>query len=249
MKRQYLYITNLAILFLGTCSTSIIAQCEDCSHLSPVNGIIDGWDFRIEYDLKLREYMLSELSEYYEIRYLVTPSFEEEYVLQISNEEEKENLKAVLLIGRNSIWYDVVSRKPYEDDPYNEEGKKGFDKDNPPPIPKNKFKIKRYEASIDKSDFSKVKELMDAIILQTKYYPPRKLIGTDGTTYFFTVWLDGFKSGEIWSPNEGSYMDRLVLIFEEMCKRTKNKRTLKINGELENQIQELKVDIGKRVQQ
>ena len=245
MIRQYLYRVNLVMLFLGGFSISIVAQCERSEHLEPVSGVFDDFDHSIEYDLKLREYFLSELPERYELRYIVKPSFEYEYVFQINRIENSDNLKVILLIGGNSIWNDVVSRKPYEENPYSEKGKVGFDKDNPPPIPKDKFKIKRYEASLSTQDFHVIKDLMDIVILQTKYTPPTGLIGTDGTTHFFSVSLDWYKSGQIWSPKEGSKMDRLIKIFEEMCKRTKRKRTLKINGELENQIQELKVDISK----
>lgn len=241
MKYFLLFLSFLVVLINPADS---IAQCDQCEHLEPAKGIFDDWEFSIEYNLKLREYFLDELPEYYEIRYIVTPSFENEYVFQISRDTDTDKLKAYLLIGESSIWYDVVSRKPYEENPYSEDGKTGFDKNNPPPISKKNFEIKDYKADIDSSDFRLIKELMDLIILQTTHSPPSNLIGTDGTTYFFSVWMDGTKSGEIWSPNEGTKMDRLISIFEEMCKRTKQKRKLRINGDLETQIEELKKDIN-----
>lgn len=235
-----IYLATIFMLIALVNPINTAAQCGKCEHLEPVNGIFNDWDFSIEYDLTIREYLLSELPERYELRYIVKPSFDHEYVFQISREEKKEDLTAVLLMGENSIWYDVVSRKPYEQDVNLKDEKKGFDKENPPPISKKDFKIRRYESIISENDFEKIKELMDIIILQTEYYPSSDFIVTDGTTYFFTVWLDGFKSGKTWSPTEGSNMKKLVSIFEEMSKRTENKDRLKVNGVLKKQVFELR---------
>jgi len=84
-----------------------------------------------------------------------------------------------------------------------------------------KTNVFEYRKTISKESVDKIKELFKKAITQTKYYDS-ETIGLDGETYYFSYSDMGLRSGSVWSPNEGSKMDRLIKIGFKLIDLAKN---------------------------
>ncbi|WP_299251832.1 hypothetical protein [uncultured Lacinutrix sp.] len=214
-KTKYLLLIFLSVFF----STNAQNENEEiilnrAEHLFPLDGILNSYDFQFEYYSDLRKSLLKGLSDSPKIQYLSTPSFSTEYVLHI-NDSIATYRKAI-----NNIWYS-----------------KNTDSTN----------IEKYKSPINKESIELLQNLYRKAIKKTKYQiiePENSnnlISGNDGTTYLFSVYNFGIKSGKTWSPKEGTKLFDLVQINEEIIEKIKisKGKPIKINGRLKRKIHKL----------
>ena len=180
-------------------------------HLEPVGGYFDLYEYEHEYFSNIRSILFKDLSDSPEIRYFVRPSFDTEYVLQIEHDRDSDKYFIVFHRAKQSIW-------STED--------------------KQSIAVVKRQNRISKSDVDLIKDLYINAIKKTKYIES-DLIGLDGTTYLFTVFDFGLKTGQTWSPREGTKMHELTLISEKVIGETKATNFLGLSPKIKNRIKHL----------
>jgi len=210
---------NTIAILLIFCSINASAQFDDTikndDHLKPVSGILDSYDFMVDYHLKIRKILLNDLSDGPYLRYLVIPSFEPSYVFDIEKEFEPEKYYIHYHKCKKQIWY-------------NKDWKK--------------VKVKKHKSELEKQSAYLIFELYKVAINNTKY-SENEIIGFDGTDYYFSVFEDGTKSGTAWSPFEKTRTGKLVDISNEIIKLVeKGKKNIEFNNELKNKINKLIIE-------
>ena len=98
--------------------------------------------------------------------------------------------------------------------------------------------MEKWRNSISLEDLELIKQLYRNAILKTQYVV-RNSIGLDGTSYYFSVNDMGPMSGQTWSPNKGSTMDKLVAISEAIMNEAKASTFVGFSAPLRAQIKEL----------
>lgn len=170
--------------------------CGQNDHLEPAKDIS-------EYEGQLKEYydgifklLYQDLSKKPIAKYTVLPSFSSEYVMSLEK-EKADSYKLIVRICSANYWY--------------AENKKSV-------------KIKVTVKPINKDLTQAIKKLFDKATGQIKR-PPDKLAGLDGETYYFSTTTDGGQliTGEKWSPEQGSKMEKLVQICEDLISFTYDK--------------------------
>ncbi len=208
MKNKIVLIL-FSLICLNGLAQSLGSSKDD--HLEPVEGYFDMYNYRHEYYANIRSILLKGLAERAEIKYLVKPSFEAEYVLQVELDPQSRKNTICVKKAKESIWYA---------------------KD------KSKIEVETWRNSISQEDVDLIKQLYRNAILKTQYVV-RDGMGLDGTTYFFTVSDRGMMSGQTWSPSGGTTMDKLVKISEAIVKEAKATTFAGLSAPLRAQIKEL----------
>ncbi len=208
---NYNKIVLLIILF--SFSVSNYAQ-DSKDHLKPVPGMFGEYDFAFVYHSKIRKVLLKDLSDSPDFRFLTLPSFEPEYVLDLTFERETEKIFLIYRVCKDKIW----NNEKWE-----------------------KIKFKEYRIELDKKKYDLIMSLFNKALLNTKY-KNHPSIGFDGTDYYFLVSNNGMKAGKIWSPNKDSKMGKLVDIGNELIKFTKGDTNF--NKSLIRKIESLEKEIN-----
>lgn len=179
-------------------------------HLEPVNGFYDAFDFQFEYHSKIRNILFKGLAEGPIIRFVVIPSFTKEQVLDI----ERDEMKYYLIVHEvdKPIWGN------YELD---------------------KIKVNEYRKELDSASVEIIHKLFHNALKQTRY-PDRNTQGTDGANYYFST-LGDFQilSGTIWSPKNGTKLDKLVDISYDLIFFTKRENQASLKQKLLDRISTL----------
>lgn len=180
-------------------------------HLEPVSGYFDLYEYRHEYYSNIRTILFEGLSDSPKIRYFVRPSFGTEYVLQIEYDSENDKHYIVHHRAKQSIWYSKN---------------------------KQRIEVKKSRKRISKSDTELIKNLYINAVKKTKYIES-DLIGLDGTTYVFTVFDNGLKTGQTWSPRKDTKMHELAQISEKLIGETKATDLLGLSLMIKKRIKQL----------
>ena len=143
------------ILIIFLINISSYAQIED--HLNPENGVYNNYDFNLNYEIKIRKVLLSKLSEYPTLRFLVIPSFTPPYVMDLV--ENKGKYTIVLLKCNMKVW----NNENWE-----------------------KIKLKEKFVEISKVDAEQLLELYNLAVSETKY-PKKERKMYDGIEYHFSL--------------------------------------------------------------
>ena len=167
---------------------------ERTDHLEPVDGIFNCYDFQFEYYSKVRKILFEKLTDSPELRFLVMPSFSPENVLDIEYDRKNDKYYLVYHICEKMIWYNNK-----------------WDKTN----------VFEYRKSINKESVDILKALFKKAISQTRY-SESETMGLDGETYYFSYFEMGLRSGSVWSPPDGTKMDRLIKIGFKLITLMKN---------------------------
>jgi len=199
--------TILVILF----SLVSLAGFAQNDHLEPIGGYFDMYSHQYEYYANIRSILFKGMLDNPVLRYLVIPSFETEYVLQVDRGEANNKYYINVRRGKQSIWYE---------------------KD------KSKIEVEKWRNSISLEDLELIKQLYRNAILKTQYVV-RNTIGMDGTRYYFSVNDMGSMSGQTWSPGKGSTMEKLVNISEAIMNEAKATTFVGFSAPLRAQIKEL----------
>ncbi|MCV9386188.1 hypothetical protein [Reichenbachiella ulvae] len=169
----------------------------ESDHLEPVDSYFDYFKYEIDYKNKIRSFLLDTLNKRPLARLLVLPSFTSEYVINL------ENIEGTYVVTKvsvdRSIWY----------------------AENPDDI-----KIIISERSISKTLADKIDNLFETALDQTKY-KNNGMMGTDGTTYYFTsIGNSGRRTATKWSPRKGTKINQLIGITEALTLRNLNEDQL-----------------------
>jgi hypothetical protein len=217
MKIRILIILNIALIG----NFSPLYSQDNGDHLEPTQSIYSLYDFEFEYYSKVRKIMFNGLSDSPEIRFQVMPSFFPENVVDIEYDRETGIYQIIYHRCKKMIW----SNDKWE-----------------------KVRVEKHRSQIEKESALKIKELFETAILQTKYLDPEnEMIGLDGTTYYFSVFNHGTKTGSVWSPNKGTNMYQLVQIASSLHEMAKsNQDIVKLNKDeieaINKLIEEIKYD-------
>lgn len=202
-----------AILVLTFALTTLLCFGQK-EHLEPAK------DFK-KYDGILKEYYDNVFPKLYEgfsqtpyARYTSMPSFSREYAISV------ETIRGKYCIISNTFsenfWY----------------AKK-----------RNNVKLISNNTEIDSTLYSKIGELFKILSEQTAK-PENESMGLDGVSYYFaTTDTSGqIRTGEVWSPNDKSLLDRLVKVCDKLfsIKSKKNNTKSDILKEVETLIEEFK---------
>lgn len=156
-------------------------------HLLPADGFFNLYTHEREYYPYIYKHLLKDLSDTPLARLITLPSFTPESVLSVESVGwNKEDYKLIYVIGRESIWY----------------------KKN-----KNTLEVTRYEEPLDTDLVGMIREIFKEVTAQVRYLSDdSRSVGLDGITYVFTTFVagQGNRSGQVWSPDEGTKMNRLI---------------------------------------
>lgn len=199
---------TILVMLFSLVSLVGVAQND---HLEPVEGYFDMQEYRYEYYANIRSILFKGMLDYPVLKYVVRPSFEPEYVLQIDRGEANNKYYINVRRAKENIWY-------------------AKDKSN--------VEVEKWRNSISTEDVELIKQLYRNAILKTQYVV-RNTIGMDGTTYIFTNNDMGLMSGQTWSPGKGSTMEKLVTISEAIMNEAKATTFVGFSAPLRAQIKEL----------
>ena len=191
----------MSLLFLTILSRSTLAQARlgqsQDDHLQPVTDYLSAYAYQDEYYSLIRRHLLDSLKNSLVARVIVKPSFTEEYVVSVDSANKTYFLKYSRM--NKSIWYTKQ---------------------------KKSLRAITIKTTIGEPLAQTLNKLFFEAVTQTKY--PKRIfikgpngeefeelsIGADGTTYVFVAFGNGHgvRSGQTWSPRQGSPMNELVNI-------------------------------------
>lgn len=191
-------------------------------HLEPSDSYFDLFKYQYNYYEKLRSVLFQDLAEP-EIRMLVLPSFSKEYLLQIEKDKNSSGI------------FNIILREPVEGSIW------GMNEGNP----NLKINTKTYKGKLKKEDFSLLYQMLYSAIINTRFRTDDSM-GLDGTTYYFSIWDYGMKSGKIWSPRYPQ-LKELVNVMESLADKTKTEKEINFSSELKDSIAVLTEKLNKKL--
>ena len=178
------------------------------------------------YRLKARHIFAPAFAKDVQLRVLVLPSFEDEFVAGLRRKGE--DVEAFVMRPSSNIWATDVLKK------YESGGLQAF-KPGVGKIPLEKDEAYQDLKKRTPADFRTIKPIVrarpipreiagelaalwKALLLGVKY-PDERILGTDGVTYEFSARLkaDGEVSGHIWSPEPDTKMGRVVELVDGLA--------------------------------
>jgi len=189
-----------------------------CQNPEPNKSIFELYNYQLEYYSKIRATLLEGLNDNPKVRFLVLPSFEEEYVFQIDGDKNSKNLFATLNLAKRSIWSS-----------------------------KNKTKLKplKYKATISNDDSNLLHLVFSSFINKIHYeIKIKKIDYTDGISYYLSVRDGGLKSGKIRAPKPNFHV--LINVVDDLIRQLRiGKSNILISQK--NQIELNKILINENV--
>ena len=207
---------RLLILLLPLLSLTTFGQPGE-DHLEPTDGYFNMYGFLHDYYPFIYEHLIKDLSDNPVARMLMLSSFSPENVVSIeSADSEEKSYKVIFKECKENLWY----------------------KEN-----KNTIEVTAYEQDIDTATVNLVRKVFKKVFFKTSYYD-NNLMGPDGVRYIFTGFVldSGIRTGEVWSPDEGTKMDELVGLGESLIRLAKANNDddrLKFNKEIKDKGQRL----------
>lgn len=193
----------------------IIQGIDAQNHLEPSKGLLGMYDSEYEYESQVRDILLKGLPRTPDVQVIIFPPFgNSEEVFQLNHDRDKETFTLISQIVSKSI----TGNK--------DEGL-------------SEMKLYKKEKLLSKESFELIKELYKTAIYTVRY-PDENFLTLDGVTYHISIKDYGVKTGQTWSPVEGSKMGRLVAITFKLIDLIDSSRTTaKISSELSSEIKEL----------
>lgn len=214
IKKRMRTIRIAIIILLAIYSGNRILAQSD--HLEPVSGIFDSSDAHVEYFSKVKKILFQGLNNSPNIRFLIIPSFTPESVVVIEYDRTTKKFVLVYQVCDKNIWYNKNGETTH---------------------------VTRKSKEINGESVEMIGKLFETAI-QGVEFQKGQFLGCDGDSYFFSVNINGSKTGMTWSPNKETKMRRLVNIGLELIKLATNEKTLvKLDGNLKAQIIQLTNDL------
>lgn len=206
--------------FLGICAPGLWAQ----DRLQPARSVFNDDSYYLDYAKILNKTFQPEEKELYKylFRYLVLPSFSEEYFLGLTCTDG-----LYCLVYKNpeeSVWNTFLEAERLRAD-----------------MDSVLVNVQEIHRKISPESAELVRRLFEKAVLNARFpkpFPEKKIringkieierkvtIHLDGTNYYFAANIDtDYKTATIWSPDDGSKTDELVSILEAIIDsvRTKN---------------------------
>jgi hypothetical protein len=190
----------------------VIAAARGELDLEPADSVFSWLDEPQPYDLALRDALLP-LPEYRKCQLVVVPSFGPEWAVYLTRPEGS----APELVSRRisePLWAAMTTI-------ISDNGKKSSYSLGPEA---QSTAIKRLKIEVDSSQAVITGETADVLeavwseMLERVRYPRKDWGGVDGVRYHVSHWSQdhGFRSGQTWSPTEGSRPYGLVKLAEQM---------------------------------
>jgi hypothetical protein len=228
------------VAFVVTLSHSVSAQ----EHLVPD---VDAFADPDSYLLKARKVFIHAFDNGVVARVLVLPSFRKEFCIGVSAEGEA--VEAFVLEASYSIWSTVLV-----DDCQEEIDTLVLNGENVPPellgslkafkkqaVEFRTIKAMKRSRSIPRELCEEIKAVWEKVLLDVRH-PKEDVNGLDGVSYHFSTFIKGRGdlSGQTWSPNEGSKMDRLTSLAETIGEYARGKVDLTM---LKKKLEEARASI------
>lgn len=184
-------------------------------HLEPVRDFEQYGGVLKEYYDNVFPLLYKDFAEKPFARYTSMPSFSNEYAFSVEIRDTKYYIISNAL--SESYWY-AKNRK--------------------------RVKLLNKKTEINEGLYLKIGALFQLLAEQTRK-PENETIGTDGVTYYFatTDTMGEVRLGEIWSPYEGTLLDRLVEICDNIYSLGNGKNIPQ--NDIENAIEQLIIDLKK----
>jgi hypothetical protein len=204
------------ILLLISFSLSTFAQSRE-DHLEPTEAYFSMYRHQYEYYPFVYKHLIKDLSWDPVARILTMPSFSGENVLSIENaNKEDTKFKVIYKICKESIWY----------------------KKN-----KDSIEVISFENDIDSTTVILIKKIFGKVLADTRYNKQARA-GLDGVNYIFTGFFLGLgvRSGEVWSPANGTKMHDLIELGEllrELAKSENSDNRIKLESEIKTKGERL----------
>jgi hypothetical protein len=187
-------------------------------HLEPSDGVFGELEIMSNYYDQVKEILFKDLSYRPMAQLVIIPSFSKEVVWQIYQPQDSDKYYSIFRTGTANIWYNQYEVKP------------------------KKIEAITKEVEISKETAELINDLFTAAVYTVKYASEDGTIGLDGTTYYFSVFYYGMKSGTTWSPSKDSKMGQLVEICQELINSTEKEE--KPNANLLESIKQLTLDLN-----
>jgi hypothetical protein len=175
------------IIFLSVLTLAPIAEAGEPDHLLPLDPYPGGRHARYCDQLisrfKLGSPFFAEL--------VVRPSFDPEFVVRLHGKKEDKSFDTT---NQFFLTYSIADKNIWYSMPENGDGRK-----------QKKVKISTATVEIPKPLAVRIERLWEQMLLRTRYREQdvsssvERVIGTDGTTFEFSVWN---AYGQTWSPEE-----------------------------------------------
>ncbi len=197
------------ILLLISLQLSTFGQSGE-DHLEPTEGYFSLYRHQYEYYPFIYKYLIKDLAWDPVARILTIPSFSGENVLSIERVgPEDKKFKVIYKTCKESIWYK---------------------KD------KGSIEVLSFEKDIDSTTVELLRKIFEKVLADTRYNCKGRF-GLDGVTYVFTGFSLGFgvRSGEIWSPANGTKMHDLIELGDlliELAKTENNDNRKKLEDDI-----------------
>lgn len=204
-------IATRLLLVLAAAAPRAAQNPVACDELLPSRGVFDDLRTPSTYDLALRRALLG-ADVYRKCQMLVVPSFAAEWCVFIRREE---GTRPELICRRmkESLYSGLMDAVSSDRDP--SVGDRGAAAEA------RALELVKIELETSlvfvRPDTADLLEEVWWRMLGRVRYPEKSRSGKDGTTYHFAQWIVGaVRSGEAWSPDEGTRVDALVTLGEHM---------------------------------
>src|SRR5690606_12151585 len=189
--------------------------------LKPNDNYFDLPEYRLEYYQKIKGKLFDGLGEDFNVRMLVRPSFDAEYVFQIDRDiknYEAESFVVRFHKSKSNLWY----AKNYQ-----------------------KINVKKHEALINREDAELLTNVFVKVI-QTTRYERNDFIISDGTNYLLSVFEYGVgvMSGNVQSPRDNE-IKGLIDVVQNLIEQTESKKGIKLSEEAKTVLKHIVKEIEK----
>ena len=181
--------------------------------LQPSEGFFSWVEPPDPYHATLRAALVGE-HRYRMCQMVVLPSFEREWVVYVVRDEHSPD-RVVFKRFKKPLWSEMM--RLISDD--------GRKKSYSVGAPAQQMALAQVKVDLDRSTASIGNHTVDLLqevwwrLLGRTRYPVEPEIGMDGTSYLVASWKTGvgFRSGETWSPEEGSLSRGMVSLAEQLA--------------------------------
>jgi hypothetical protein len=195
-------------------SATAASPGQKAPDLRPVDGLYSSPSLADPYHFALRDALLGEHS-YRKCQMVVLPSFRAEWVVYIVQDDAQRGGRLFYKTMHTALWGDMM--RQIEQDAPNPGSYSLGPEAQSAALTKVEKKVDVYAVDLDAPTIGTLERAWSDMLARTRY-PTQLELGIDGTSYIAANWSqgDGPRSGEVWSPEEGTPTHDLVAIAERL---------------------------------
>ena len=164
------------------------------NHLLPTKDIFNTLPVEFEYYKEVRTILCGNMEVKPAIQVVILPAFSKEIVFQIFETFDEGIYEAFIKTPTESIWSSRFMFKEHA----------------------QTIELEYSKVELNSAVFESLFQLYQAAIYSVRYERPGRNRREDGTSYYFSIWEEGLKTGRTYSPEKGSKMGRLVEITNQL---------------------------------